>query len=171
MINSTNKPRNSLVGILTTALTAAAPALGVVAMAMPTDARAADSVACNVHAIHLTKEGDGKVPKELAFLEAELRDDQFAAYKGFRLLDRKQLQLTKETPGKASFKSGHRVELKLLDAQDKRLRLHATLIGRGGDKPLVSTAYGIDNGGVFMMGGSSYEGGKLLFAIRCASKG
>lgn len=149
-----------------------APALALGVVATPAMASAAvEEANCQVHSIHLTKEGDGTVPRELKFIEGQLKDDQFAAYKGFRLLEKKTLRLDGDKPGKAGFSSGHRLELKLLSADAKRLKLHATLSDRGGKKPLVSTAYGIENGGVIMMGGSKYEDGRLLFAIRCAGQG
>ncbi len=122
---------------------------------------------CDLHAVHLTKKGDGTIPPELSFLEAELRDDQFAAYKGFHLLERKDLLLVKDQAARAAFRTGHTLGLTLLGGKGKRLRIRASLSNRSGDRTLVQTTYAIDDGGVFLLGGPSYNGGKLLFAIRC----
>ena len=144
---------------------AAVPAL----YAAPAQAAAVAKARCQVHAIHLTKEGSGEIPSNLKFLEAELRDDQFAAYKGFRLLQSRKLDLAQDKKAQATFKSGHHLGLTLLGAKDRRLRLRAGLTNRSGDKTLVDTTYAIEDGGVFMLGGASFQGGRLLFAIRCRS--
>lgn len=150
--------RSSLVGL--------AAVLAVVA-ARPALAADVQKAKCDLHAVHLTKQGDGSIPPELSFLERELRDDQFVAYKGFRLLERKDVVIAAKTPTKAAFRTGHNLGLTLLGGDAKRLRIRAALSNRSGDRTLVQTTYAIDDGGVFLLGGPSYNGGKLLFAIRC----
>ena len=140
------------------------------AVSLPTGAARAGEVQrakCDLHAVHLTKQGDGSIPPELSFIERELRDDQFAAYKGFRLLERKELNIVRSKPAKAAFRTGHTLGLTLMGGDAKRLRIRAALSNRSGDRDLVRTTYAIDDGGVFLLGGPSYNGGKLLFAIRC----
>jgi hypothetical protein len=146
-------------------------AVGGAVLGAPTVVRAAtERVDCKVHAVHLTKEGNGKIPKNLKFIEEQLKDDQFAAYKGFRLLDAKTLKLELNKPGTTKMKSGHATRLKLLGAEQKRLKLHATLTSPARTKPLISAEYVIEDKGVLMMGGFKYQGGRLLFAIQCASR-
>ena len=132
---------------------------------------AAKRASCRIHAVHVEKEGDGTIPADLKFIEDQLKDDQFAAYKGFRLLDTRTLKLELNKPKTASMKTAHRVKLAFLGSEQRRLKLHATLLARGSDKELVSTEYAIEDNGVLMIGGSKHGGGRLFFAIQCASRG
>src|SRR5262249_34277523 len=67
-------------------------------LAAPRVASAAVSKAkCQLHAVLLSKEGDGTIPKDLEFLRSTFETDEFAAYKGFYLLERKTLKLELET--------------------------------------------------------------------------
>lgn len=131
---------------------------------------AVEKAACKVHAVHGVREGDGSIPAELAFLEDQLRDDQFAAFKSFKLLEAKTLKLELKKPASAALKSGHEIRLELLGSADKRLKLHAMLSDRRGSKPLVSTDYVIESNGVLIVGGPAYQNGKLFFAIQCAAR-
>ena len=102
----------------------------------PVEARAeVTSAECQIHAVLATKSGDGTIPADLGFLAEQLRDDQFAAFKGFRLLESKSLKLNIGEPGSATMKSGHQLKLSLLGAEASKLRLHATLAS--GEKVLV----------------------------------
>ena len=151
--------------------------LPLVALVVPTAVTLAPAVAradiekaeCKVHAVHALKEGDGSIPKELKFIEEELRSDQFAAYKGFRLLEAKSLKLVLNKASTTSMKTGHKLGLSLLGGKD-RLKLHAKLTDRKGSGSLVDLDYTIENGGVFMIGGSTYKGGRLFFAIQCMGR-
>jgi hypothetical protein len=149
---------------------APAMALSVGVLAAPQTADAAGKANCRVHAVLASKEGDGKIPKSLEFLRETLEDDQFAAYKSFHLVDKKTLKLEGDTPSKATFSSGHKLGLKLLESTPK-LKLHLELSSRDGSKNLVKTDYSIDNNGMFMIGAGKLEqgeiAGKLFFAIQC----
>lgn len=141
----------------------------------PAAAEAAVSKAsCQATAVLLSKEGDGTIPPELAFMKSTLQNDEFAAYKGFHLLERKAVKLTADTKADSSFSSGHKLGLTLLGGDEKRLKLHADLTGRDGTKSLVSLEYSIENDGLFMIGAGSYSNGprsgKLFFAIQCGAK-
>jgi len=163
--------RTQLLASIIASVAAPVLAIGGVVLGVPVAVNAAtERVDCKVHAVHLMKEGDGKVPANLKFIEAELLDDQFAAYKGFRLLDAKTLKLELNKPESTKLKSGHATRLKLLGVEEKRLKLHATLTSPAQSKPLISAEYVIKDKGVLMMGGPKYQGGRLLFAIQCASR-
>lgn len=144
----------------------AAPLLTLVPTAA--HASAVERADCKVHAIHASKsEGAARVPKDLAFLKDQLGDDQFAAYRSFRLLESHAAPLKLKTPKEIGLKTGHRVGLELLGGTSKRLKLHATLRARSSDKTLVDTDYGIESGGVLLLGGPKFKDGVLLFAIAC----
>jgi hypothetical protein len=135
----------------------------------------ATAARCTVYGIHATKDAGaesdaGAIPKELQFLADELSSDQFAAYKRFRLLDQKSLDLALGKPGSATVKSGHKITLELLGSESKRLKMHLTLTGRGGEGSLLDTDYRIEDGGVLLVGGSVHEGGRLFFALKCATR-
>ncbi len=142
-----------------------APAVTMVPGVVRADVKQA---ACKVHAVLAQREGDGKVPANLKFLEEQLADDQFAAFKSFRLLEAKSLKLEIGVPATAGMKTGHKLELELLGGANGRLELHAKLRGASSDKPLVSTDYTIDNKGVLIVGGVRHDQGKLFFAIQCS---
>jgi hypothetical protein len=143
-------------------------------MAAPAVASAAVSKAnCQMHAVLLSKEGDGTIPKELEFLRSTFATDGFAIYQGFFLLERKTVKLTLDTKADTSFRTGHRVGLTLLGGDDKRIKLHADLSSRDGSKSLLSTGYEIDDAGVLMISAGSYtddeRSGKAFFAISCSA--
>lgn len=132
----------------------------------PVEARAeVTSAECQIHAVLATKSGDGTIPADLGFLAEQLRDDQFAAFKGFRLLESKSLKLNIGEPGSATMKSGHQLKLSLLGAEASKLRLHATLAS--GEKVLVDTDYKIESSGILLIGGVRHPDGKIFFAIQC----
>jgi len=124
------------------------------------------AAACKVSTFLATKDGDGSIPVELKFLEEQLRDDQFAAFKGFRLLEAKTLKLGLDKPSVAALQ-GFQLRLSLLGEDETKLKLHANLIAPGRDKPLVDTAYKIDNNGLLLVGGVRHLDGKVFFAIQC----
>jgi hypothetical protein len=124
------------------------------------------AAACKVSTFLATKDGDGSIPVELKFLEEQLRDDQFAAFKGFRLLEAKTLKLGLDKPSIAALQ-GFQLRLSLLGEEETKLKLHANLIAPGRDKPLVDTAYKIDNNGLLLVGGVRHLDGKVFFAIQC----
>ena len=124
------------------------------------------AAACKVSTFLATKDGDGSIPVELKFLEEQLRDDQCAAFKGFRLLEAKTLKLGLDKPSIAALQ-GFQLRLSLLGEEETKLKLHANLIAPGRDKPLVDTAYKIDNNGLLLVGGVRHLDGKVFFAIQC----
>lgn len=132
----------------------------------PAEARAEVSTStCQIHAVLATKVGDGSVPAELGFLAEQLRDDQFAAFKGFKLLESKTLKLSLGAPGLASMRTGHQLKLQLLGVDASKLQLHATLAS--GEKVLVDTDYKIESNGILLIGGVRHPDGKIFFAIQC----
>ena len=137
-----------------------------------TEAEAADKANCLVHAVLASKEGDGTLPDELKFLEKTLEADEFAVYKSFHLLEKKELKLKLDKTNGLSFRSGHKMELTLLGSEEKTLKYHLFLSGRDGKKKLVDTDYSIEDHGLFMTGVGEHEAngkkGKLFLTIQCA---
>ena len=86
-----------------------------------------------------SKEGDGTIPKNLEFLQEQLRDDQFAAYKSFELIEQKALEIKLDQKSEVEFRSGNRLGLSLLGGDDNRLKLRLDLSGRDGKKALLGT--------------------------------
>ena len=166
-----NKVLASLLGgvLAPTAALAAVATLPVTAHAEVKKAR------CDVHAVLAAKDGDGSIPANLKFLEARLREDDFAAYKSFKLVEKKSAKATLEKAAEFAFSSGNRLTLGLLGSEDTRLKLRASLFSSDGEKKLLSTDYSIVDGGVLMLGGVEYTEkdvtGKLFFAVQCARQG
>ncbi len=156
--------------ILTSALSAflfPGIVLGGLSLASPEVRAEVKSAACKVTAFLASKDGDGSIPADLKFLEEQLQDDQFAAFKGFRLLEAKTLKLGLDKSAVAALQSGFNLRLSLLGEEATKLKLHANLTAPGRDKPLVDTAYKIDNNGLLLVGGVRHLDGKVFFAIHC----
>jgi hypothetical protein len=163
--------------LLRTAFAAAmAPAaFGAVALAEPAEAQAADAARCQVHVVLASKEGDGTIPKNLSHLSKQLKDDEFAAYKGFHLLEKKSLGLQLDQTGSLKLKPGNRIKLTLLSASEKRLELKLDLTGTNGSSKLLSTTYSTASGAVLMVRAGKHTSGdvtgKLFLALQCAAGG
>jgi len=136
---------------------------------------AAKKGGCQVHAVLASKEGDGEIPRSLEFLRETLKDDQFAAYKSFHLVDKKTIGLAEAKAQSVTLSTGHQAKVTLLESDAKRLRLHLELTARSGEAPLVRTDYSIEHNGLFMIQAGKYKQeevtGKLLFAFQCAARG
>ncbi|MEM7158951.1 MAG: hypothetical protein AAF799_39300 [Myxococcota bacterium] len=150
------------------------PAAALATVAVPTAAHAAEEADCQLTAVHALKKGDGTIPKSLDFLADQLKDDEFAAYKSFKLIERKALKLKRDTASEARFSTGNRIGLTLLGNEGSRLKLHADIRSRNGETKLLAADYSIANGGVLLVraGELEHDGetGKLFFAIQCSGK-
>jgi hypothetical protein len=153
------------------------PAVLVGTYAAPSHARAAavKEANCQVHAVLASRKDGGGIPEKLRFLEAQLKDDEFAAYKSFHLIDQKALTVKLDVASEMTLTTGNRLGLSLLGNDDTRLKLRASLSSRDGSKSLLSTDYSMEDAGVLMIraGSYTYEGieGKLFVAIQCARSG
>ena len=157
--------------------------LALCTLAVPFHASAAESAApdksakapaptleatCRCYAVIASKNAaSARVPSELAFMAADLNDDQFAAYKSFRLLEQKELKLHGSAVQAVGFSTKHRLELKLIEREDSRFKLHVNLLEAGGARPMVNLDAWIRKDGLLMFVGGSYQGDKLIFATRC----
>ncbi len=144
--------------------------LGGLTLASPEVRAEVKSAACKVTAFLASKDGDGSIPADLEFLKEQLQDDQFAAFKGFRLLESRTLKLGLDKPAVAALQSGFNLRLSLLGEESTKLKLHANLTAPARDKPLVDTAYKIDNNGLLLVGGVRHLEGKVFFAIHCRAE-
>jgi hypothetical protein len=167
--------RNKLLASVLTAVLAPAAALGTVAVSESVAQAAVKKARCDVHAVLASKEGDGTIPANLEFLEAQLKADDFAAYRSFHLVEKQSAKATLQKAAEFKFKSGNQLSLSLLGADDKKLKLHATLKSRDGESSLLSTDYSIVDGGVLMLGAGDFKhkdvSGRLFFAVQCARAG
>lgn len=146
-----------------------APALALSASVLtPAIAKAEVGAArCQVHSVLAKKTGDGTIPDDLKFLEDQLRSDQFAAYKSFRLLEKHDLRLDVANAVATDMKSGHVLTLEYFGADAGKLKFKATLLARGGDATLFDGLLQLPDPGIFWIGGGRYGKDKILFAIRC----
>ncbi|MCA9651860.1 MAG: hypothetical protein H6712_09030 [Myxococcales bacterium] len=167
--------RKKLLASALAAILAPASAMAVVAAPSAAQAKEVEQAKCFVHSVLASKEGEGGVPKELAFLQAQLSQDEFAIYKTFLLIEQKTFDIRRGKVTETKFSSGNRMGLSLLGNDDKRLKLHASLSSRDGSKDLLNTDYSIEDGGLLMIQAGSFvhkgTEGKLFFAIQCARSG
>jgi hypothetical protein len=169
---SIGRIKERLVAAVVATVMAPALAFGAAFTGDVSEAEAAEKAECQVHAVLASKEGDGKIPKNLEFLRKTLEADEFAWAKSFHLLDKKEFKLKVDKPKEATFKTGHAMRLTLLGAgEEGKLQYHFSLSGRDGTKPLVDADYSIERHGQILTGVGTYtEGdlaGKLFFAIQC----
>lgn len=133
-----------------------------------------DKAVCKVHAVLASKEGDGKIPKNLEFMKEWLTDEPYDRYKSFHLLGSKKVELKVTKPKSAGFKTGHKMKLSLLGGDDKALRLHLDLTHRDGKKNLVAMDYSIEDNGLFFVQGGEHKSGevtgRIFWAIQCARR-
>jgi hypothetical protein len=137
-------------------------------MLLPSVADAAvDKANCRVNSVLASKEeAKPRIPANLQFLKEELERDEFAAYKHFKLLEKKDFKLTLNKASGGKMKSGHEFGFRLLGGDDKRLKLHASLLSKSGKK-LLNTDYTIDDNGILIVAGGKHADGKIIFAIQC----
>lgn len=129
--------------------------------------------ACEVHGILARKNGTSaeRIPKNLTFMAEQLASDQFAAFKSFRLLESRTVRLQQGSSAQESqFGSGHRVKLSLVNRDETRLKLHATLFSANAGRSLLDTDYWIRSGSIMLFAGGVHADGTLVFAIVCRAQ-
>lgn len=134
----------------------------------------AEKAVCKVHAVLASKEGDGKIPKNLEFMKEWLIDEPYDRYKSFQLLGSKKIELKVSKATATEFKTGHKMKLSLLGGDEKKLKLRLELTHRDGKKNLVAMDYSIEDNGLFFVQGSEHESGevtgRIFWAIQCARR-
>lgn len=129
---------------------------------------------CKVHAVLASKEGDGKIPKNLEFMKEWLTDEPYDRYKSFHLLGSKKAEVVRGKATQTDFKTGHKMKLSLLGGDEKKLRLHLDLTHRDGKKNLVAMDYSIEDNGLFFVQGGEHKSGevtgRIFWAIQCARR-
>lgn len=135
----------------------AAPAKGKVAA----KAKGAEKGVCKVHAVLASKEGDGKIPKNLEFMKEWLTDEPYDRYKSFHLLGSKKADVVLGKATQTEFKTGHKMKLSLLGGDEKKLKLHLDLTHRDGKKNLVAMDYSIEDNGLFFVQGGEHAFGEV----------
>jgi hypothetical protein len=138
--------------------------------ALAAPAPAVPAAECRVTEVLAAKEGDGAIPPELKFIEAELKDEGFAAYKGFRRLEVKALTLTQGSPGAARFATGQIVKLDLVARSGKKLKLRFRLVSDPSGDLVYDTDYTIDDNGLIIFVGPRRPDGRLLFVPQCRGR-
>ncbi len=169
----THRMKQRVLGSVLASLMVPTLALGAVALDPAVAQAEVGKAKCQFTAVLLSKDGDGKIPKELEALRSFFESEQFEIYKGFRLVDQKTLKLDKAAAegSSATFKSGHKLKLNLLGGDDKKLKLKLDLSKRDGTGSLVNTEYSIDDNALFMFDVGKYEdakgAGHLMFVSQC----
>ena len=146
----------------------ALPALlvGAVTFLSPSIAEAANKAACRIHAVEATKEGDGTIPENLAFMADQLRAPMFAGYKGFTMIMALDYKLELQQVVDQKFKSGHNVELTLLGEKDGKLELHTKL--KRGSTTLVDMDFGVGNNQIMLIPVQRGDSA-IIYAFQCKS--
>lgn len=136
--------------------------------------KGAEKGVCKVHAVLASKEGDGKIPKNLEFMKEWLTDEPYDRYKSFHLLGSKKADVALGKATKTDFKTGHKMKLSLLGGDEKKLKLHLDLTHRDGKKNLVAMDYSIEDNGLFFVEGGEHKSGevtgRIFWAIQCARR-
>jgi hypothetical protein len=130
---------------------------------------AVSATKCRCLAILATKSAGGgaRIPSNLEFMAGDLGDDQFAAFKSFKLLEEHTLTLTDKGKQNADFATKHRLSLSLLEVSGAKLKLHINLQAPDQPRPQVDLDAWLVSGGLLLFVGGSAQDGKLIFATRC----
>ena len=168
-------PAAALAAVVTVSTAAhAAPAKPAGKKVVKTASPSAEKAVCKVHAVLASKEGDGKIPKNLEFMKEWLTDEPYDRYKSFHLLGSKKVELKVSKATATEFKTGHKMKLSLLGGDEKKLRLHLDLTHRDGKKNLVAMDYSIEDNGLFFVQGGEHKSGevtgRIFWAIQCARR-
>ena len=167
--------KNKLLASVLAAVMAPAAALGTVVLTESTAEAATKKARCDVHAVLASKEGNSGIPKDLKFLEAQLKADDFAAYKSFFLVEKQSAKATLDKAAEFTFRSGNRLGLSLLGDDGAKLKLHAKLTSRDGESDLLNMDYSIVPKGVMIVAGGEFEhrgkSGRLFLAWQCDRAG
>jgi len=170
------RSRKSLLSLALSSILAPAAVFGAVAGVSPTANAApkAEKAVCKVHAVLASKEGDGKIPKNLEFMKEWLTDEPYDRYKSFHLLGSKKADIKLGKATETDFKTGHKMKLSLLGGDEKKLKLHLDLTHRDGKKNLVAMDYSIEDNGLFFVQGGEHKAGevtgRIFWAIQCARR-
>jgi hypothetical protein len=127
---------------------------------------------CMVRIVHALHEGQGIDP-HIAELRPSLEKPPFTAWKQFKLLDEKTLELDPKGSANFALPNGKEGTLTyvdhLLDRGGKhRLRLRLAI--HDGPRVPVNTLFVLDEGGVVLQAGQHYQKGLLILGIRCEIK-
>ncbi len=133
-----------------------------------------EKAVCKVHAVLASKEGDGKIPKNLEFMKEWLTDEPYDRYKSFHLLGSKKVDLEVSKATAIEFTTGHKMQLSLMGGDETKLRLHLDLTHRDGEENLVIMDYSIVHNGLFFVQGGEHKSGevtgRIFWAIQCARR-
>ncbi|MCA9691655.1 MAG: hypothetical protein KC636_18765 [Myxococcales bacterium] len=142
--------------------------VGAAVLLAPQVAKAEPAKAeCQLYSVHALRTGDGTIPDDLKFLESQLRGDDFAAFKSFKLLETKRLSLDLKAPVTTAAKSGHKLTLEYLGTERAKLKLRAKLLDRRGETSLLAADLLLVENGLVWLGGVTHGEGKLFFGLHC----
>lgn len=131
---------------------------------------------CAVRVVHALHEGPGAVQgidPRIAELRAPLEKAPFTAWKQFKLLDEKTLELVPKGSANFALPNGKEGTLTYVDhllGSGGKHRLRLRLAIHDGPREPVNTVFVLDEGGVVLQAGQHYQKGLLILGIRCEIK-
>jgi hypothetical protein len=132
-------------------------------------ARADEPARCKIAMVHAL-EGQGGVDPKIERLKPYFEKPPFTAWKQFKLLDEKSLEVKPGAPAEFKLPNGKDgsltyVDHLLRDGGKHRLRLKLAISDQG--KKLLETVIVLDEGGVFLQAGQKLAQGLLVLAFSC----
>jgi hypothetical protein len=149
-------------------------ALAVLAWAWPfgrvAGAAAGKAPSVEISVIHATRtDGGGSIDPQLRDLPQLTKQQPFARYNVFKLLDRKDLPCEKGKPAVDALVDGRTLQVTLVDVtektSDQRYHLRAEIAGPGKKEFLKLLEVTASANEPFFVGGQSYQGGTLFIEL------
>ncbi len=135
----------------------------------------AESASCEIPIVHALHNGDdGKEPEvdsQINKLRPYLLKAPFTAWREFKLLERRELEVAEHGTQSFELPNGRQVSLTFIGHTagpgDHRLRLKLVIEDKSKKSKMVDTTFVLDEGGFVLQVGQRYEGGILILAVTC----
>jgi hypothetical protein len=135
----------------------------------------AQSAQCDVPVIHALHNGDdGRAPTidpAINRLKPYLEKAPFTAWRDFKLLDRKDLNIPEGGDATFVLPNGRQATLSFLrhqtDTRDHRMRLRLSIDDNQKKARMLDTTFVLDEGGVVLHVGQKHDGGLLIVGVSC----
>lgn len=135
----------------------------------------ADNAVCEVPIVQAKNNGDDghepNIDPEIVQLRPYLMRAPFIAWKDFRLVERKRLEVPLHGSQPFTLPNGREATLSFQDHSggpgDHRLTLRLTIDDPKKKSRMLDTTFVLDEGGVVLHVGQHYQGGILILAVSC----
>jgi hypothetical protein len=135
----------------------------------------AQAASCDVPIIQALHNGDdGRAPtidERIQRLKPYLQKAPFTAWRDFKLVDRKELNVPEKGSSSFMLPNGREATLTFLshsvEPGDHRMRLQMKIEDKSKGTKMLDTTFVLDEGGVVLLVGQKFESGVLVLGVSC----